>query len=96
MDNCIGIQNRRFYLIFLASISLLLIVSIYPLSLLEHTSNASVSLRLVTSSQLIGATFGAILCLIYTLFAWYAALTGMYQVDTYSSLLARENPRRKL
>ena len=69
---------------------------IYPLSLLEHSGSTTATLRLVTSMQLVSATFGAILCLVYTLFVWYAALTGIYQVDTYSNLLTKENSRRKL
>jgi hypothetical protein len=42
------------------------------------------------------AVFGAILASVYTLYLWYAALTGIYHVDTYSNLLAKENPRKKL
>jgi len=62
---------------FWSTVTFLLMAAIYPLSLLEH-SGSSVALRLVTSAQLIGASFGSVLCLFFTLFLWYAALTGMY------------------
>jgi hypothetical protein len=71
---------------FWSTTSFLLIASIYPLSLLEHSRSSSVALRILTSTQLIGATFGSILCLIFTLFLWYAALTGLYHVDIFNGL----------
>jgi len=79
------------------SITLVLALAIYPLALIDspHVKD-NMGLRLLVSAQLIASVFGAILALMYTVFLWYAALTGMYQVDTYSNLMARENPRRKL
>ena len=76
---------------------MLLCMAVYPLAILdtEHMKETP-GLRLLVSGQLVTAVFGSILALAYTLFLWFAALTGMYQVDTYSGLLAKENPRKKL
>lgn len=50
VDNCIGIKNRRYYLMFWSTTSFLLMASIYPLSLLEHSGSTSVALRILTST----------------------------------------------
>ena len=96
VDNCIGINNRRYYLMLLNTITFLLFLAVYPLSLLGNVPSHGQELRVVASTQLISATVGSVLALIYTFFAWYAALTGLYQVDTYSGLMIKENPRKKL
>ena len=53
-------------------------------------------MRILASSQLAMAFFGLVLSFFYTLYIWYAALTGLYQVDTYNGMLIEENPRKKL
>ena len=84
-------------------------MAIYPLSLLDQNRPAitneaqltdgptmSLEVRVFASTQLATAFFGLVLSFFYTLYLWYAALTGLYQVDTYNGLLIEENPRKKL
>ena len=84
-----------------STLTLLCVMAIYPLSLLDTASMSiandrfSGCLRVLASTQLITAAFGAVLSFVFTQFAWYAALTGLYQVDTYSGLLIKEHPRKK-
>lgn len=52
-------------------------------------------MRVLAATQLALAGFGFVLSFVYTQFVWYAALTGLYQVDTFSGLLIKENPRKR-
>ena len=65
-----------------STVTLLMLMAIYPLSLLDTASSTnerlSVGLRVLASSQLVSAAFGFVLSVGYTQFAWYAALTGLY------------------
>ena len=84
MDNCIGINNRRYYLMLWNTITLLMAMAIYPLSLLDQNQPASgqssfgLEIKVLASTQLAMAAFGFVLSFFYTLYLWYAGLTGIY------------------
>ena len=84
----------------LSTITFIMMMAIYPLSLLNTASPASerlsTGLRILASTQLISAAFGFVLSFAYTQFSWYAALTGLYQVDTYSGLKNEDKSTKKL
>jgi len=42
------------------------------------------------------AFLGAVLGLFYTVFLWYAALKGLFEVDTFNAILFKETPTRKM
>ena len=82
-----------------STLTFLFLMALYPLSLIEITplTPGELSMRLLVSFQLISASFGSFLSLCYTLYLWYAALTGTYEVDTYSSSHRfRSHQRRRI
>ena len=78
IDNCIGINNRRYYILLCTIMSLLTVLTIYPLSLLGHLSSPW---RAVAMVQLLEAFLGSIGLIFYTGYLWYTCLHGLYRVD---------------
>ena len=78
VDNCIGINNRRYFIFLFQSLSILSVLAIYPLSLLEGLSSYWYFFAL---SQLIQAFFGSVGLIFYTGYLWYTCLFGIYKVD---------------
>ena len=76
--------------------TLLCALAIHPLLLLDPQFGDSIEEKLLVACLLIMAMIGTVLGCFYTLYLWYAALRGLYEVDTFSSMLIKENPRQKL
>ena len=79
MDNCIGINNRRYYLMLWSTMTLLMAMAIYPLGLLDSRPAAvmssdddqppqgmSLEVRVLAATQLVSAAFGLVLSFVYT------------------------------
>ena len=80
----------------LSTMTFVTMAAVYPLMQLGALPEANSALRLVSSTQLVTASIGSLLGLSFTLFAWVSALTGAYQVDTFSGIVVKENPLKKL
>ena len=78
LDNCIGINNRRFYLLLWNTLTLLCAVAIHPLLLLDPQVGDPIQLKFIIACLLLIAMLGAVLGLFYTMYLWYAALKGLY------------------
>ena len=78
LDNCVGINNRRFYLMLWNTLTLLFALSVYPLVLLDPKASDAVWLKLLIAFQFVLALMGSILGFFYSCFLWYVALKGIY------------------
>ena len=96
LDNCVGINNRRYYLMLWNTLTLLFVLSVYPLVLLDPKASDAVWLKLLVAFQFVLALMGSILGFFYSCFLWYVALKGIYQVDTFDAMMLKESPKRKM
>lgn len=78
LDNCIGINNRRYYLLLWNTLTILSAAAIYPLLLLDPQVGDPDQQKLLVACLLLMALLGAVLGFFYTIFLWYAALKGLY------------------
>ena len=83
VDNCIGVRNRRFYLMFLTYLTVLCVFALYPLALVADygATNESVLTYVATlaaKGMLTQLMLGTIALTILTSTQWWNSLTGKF------------------